>query len=55
MTGRERCDEILRIIDQVLLDCEPTAGTAAKAGRGQRVPRAAERLVASACGAPTSV
>ena len=28
MTGRERCDEILRIIDQVLADADTSEGAA---------------------------
>lgn len=44
MTGRERCDEILRLIDQALAECEEAGGTRPKPVAGRQAVRAAERL-----------
>lgn len=44
MTGSERCDEILRLIDQALAECEPPGGTPPRPASRRRAGRAAERL-----------
>lgn len=36
MSGRDRCDEILRMIDEVLDECELGAGATPRAAAGAR-------------------
>ncbi len=44
MTGRERCDEILRLIDQALAESEVVGAAQPKVAPRRRAGRAAERL-----------
>ncbi len=44
MTGRERCDEILRLIDQALAESEVAAAAQPKLAPRRRAGRTVERL-----------